>query len=244
MLNTIGAEWIKLRTTMSFWLTSLLVVFFGVLFGALFGALSQDQELSTTVLLGGIYPFSMIVIVIQAVMIITTEYRFGYQTTTYLAQPRRWIVAIAKLLLYVLIGVILTFFTVVATLVIARLFKPDSTFNPFTDEAAHRAMWVFPATAAMVITLSQGVGLLLRQTAGAVSLVLMWFLLIETVLTLIPRIGKHLGDWAPFMNLGIFVNDSAKPDGVMNSSQAGWYFLAWAVSLWIIGLIFLIRRDA
>ena len=70
------------------------------------GVITPDGAVS--VLLG----LGLPVLMIQAIMIVTTEYRFGTQTITFMATPRRWSVALVKLLMYAVIAAALTFIAV------------------------------------------------------------------------------------------------------------------------------------
>ena len=45
-----------------------------------------------------------------------------------------------------------------------------------------------------------GVGTLIRQSAGAISLLLLWPLVIESMATLIPKVGKYISEFGPFNN--------------------------------------------
>ncbi|WIM71827.1 hypothetical protein QP028_09415 [Corynebacterium suedekumii] len=58
-------------------------------------------------------------------------------------------------------------------------------------------MWSYPASAAAVVMLSQGIALLLRQTAGAVALMLIWFMGLEQIFRLVPRIGSDIVRFLP-----------------------------------------------
>lgn len=251
-INTLAAEWTKLRTTRSFWWTTALFILMGLGWAALSGYTTVDAEggfptlwassISTVVYLLG-FP----VLMIQSVMLVTTEYRYNLQSSTYLATPRRWTVALAKLLLYAAIAAALTFVVILVGFYVAKLTAPESAaelFRPFEDDAAKDIMWSYPASAAAVVMLSQGIALLLRQTAGAVALMLIWFMGLEQIFRLVPRIGSDIVRFLPFENLNAFINDIAIEGVPWSIHGSGAYFLAWALVVWIIGVVTLQRRDA
>ncbi|MCF4007247.1 ABC transporter permease [Corynebacterium uropygiale] len=249
MLRLIQAEWIKLSTTASLWWTSALTLVFGIGMGALMGAFGGmfdglTLEMPTELLVSGIYPFAMVVLAIQAVMVVTTEYRYHIPSVLYSAEPKRWRVALAKLILYLVIAVLLTLVTVVLTIIVAQIAAGRVDFSVFTQDDTRRVLWAYPVTAALIVIFSQGVGLLIRQTAGSVSLTLVWMLLLEDVAGMLPKVGTYISEWGPFSHLSAFIlnNDSAElgvPFGA-----AAWYFLAWAAVLWIAGVVVLEKRDA
>lgn len=246
-LNTLASEWIKLRSTRSFWWTSALFVFFSVGLAALMGAFTEGVPLNANSAAIGIYMFGFIVIAVQAVMVVTTEYRHRYQSVTYLATPKRWTVAVAKLLLYAVIGMALTFVTVVLSYLVAGwLGAPDvvEMYEPFSSEPGQRILWSYPVMAGLMIVFAQGIALLLRQTAGAVTLVLMWFLALEGALGMLPRVGEHINNYAPFVNLNAFVTNVEVADAAWGVPGSGVYFAVWAVVIWVLGVVFLQKRDA
>ncbi|MGP6174688.1 multidrug ABC transporter permease [Corynebacterium sp. A21] len=247
-LNTLSSEWIKLRTTKSFWWTSALFIFFSVGIAALMGGFSEAGGTPPPdLIVTGLYMFGFIVIAVQAIMVVTSEYRHKYQSVTYLATPKRWTVAVAKLLLYMVIAMVLTLITVVLCFLVAGWLLPSemsASYDPFGSESGQRILWIYPVMAAMMVIFSQGIALLLRQTAGAVTLVLMWFLALEEIIGFLPKIGENIKNYLPFGNLNAFVADFAIPDFHWGATGSGLYFLAWAVVIWLVGVIVLQRRDA
>ena len=251
-LNTLAAEFTKLRTTASFWWTTVLFVAVGLGWAAMTGATTLEADggfptLWAPTIATTVYIIGFPVLMIQAIMLITTEYRYGVQSSTFLATPRRWTVALAKLLLYAAFAAALTFVVVVVGFYLARALAPGSAaefFDPFNDADAQHIMWVYPAAAAMTVMISQGIALLLRQTAGTVALMLIWFMGLEQVFRLVPKIGADIVGYLPFENLGAFVN-GVKLEGIgWDTYGSGAYFLVWAVAAWVAGVVVLQRRDA
>ena len=251
-LNILAAEFTKLRTTASFWWTTLLFIGIGLGWAALTGSTTMPVDggfptLWAANIVTTVYLIGFPVLMIQAIMLVTTEYRYHVQSVTYLATPRRWTVALAKLLLYAAFAAALTFVVVVVGFFLAKWLAPQSAgelFRPFQDEAAQEIMWVYPAAAAMLVMFSQGVALLLRQTAGTVALMLIWYMGLEAVFRLIPKVGHRIGAFLPFENLQAFINHYPVEDVPGDVNGAGAYFLLWAAVVWLLGVVALQRRDA
>nr|VDG64139.1 ABC-2 family transporter protein [Streptococcus thermophilus] len=252
MLNTMLSEWTKLRTTASFWWTSGLALFFSVGWAVLMASL-DDPEMpayggATAIM--GFNTFGLMTLLIQAIMVVTTEYRFKVNSTNYTLTPKRWQVALSKLIVYggfaalfSLVTILLCF--IVGDLIIAEPIKWWD--NPFTL----RSMWVIPLTTFMAVMLVQGIGWIVRATAGAVAIYLGWQLVFEPSLAIIPRIGRTIQTYAPFMNLQFFqsnVNnpgpDPLDPAAALPLWQSFLLFAVWVVVLYVIGLILLEKRDA
>jgi len=88
-----------------------------------------------------------------------------------------------------------------------------------------------------------GGGSIIRATAGAITLVVVWPLIVESIINgLLPKIGK----WLPF-NAG---SQLTSTDATINSSEAltpragGLVFLLFALVLLVIGTALVSRRDA
>lgn len=251
-INTVASEWTKLRTTASFWWTTALFIFFALGWAALTGFSTIEAEggfptLWASSIVVVVYLLGFAVLMIQSVMLVTTEYRYNLQSATYLATPRRWTVALAKLLLFATFAAALTFLSVIAAFYVAKWTAPESAaalFQPFQDDRARDILWIYPASAAAVVLLSQGVSYLLRQTAGSVSFMLIWFLALEQIFRLIPRIGSDVVGYLPFENLNAFINRTDLQNIPWDSDGSGAYFFLWAVVIWLTGVLVLHRRDA
>ncbi|ANE04918.1 multidrug ABC transporter permease [Corynebacterium crudilactis] len=252
MINTIRSEWTKLLTTKSFWWTTALFLVLSLGYAALSGVLATGDNLYSLWLFAGntvtgLYLLGFVVLMIQTIMVFTTEFRFGYQTQTFLATPKRWVVAVAKWLLYLVFAVVMTFITVLLCFYLAKALASDaasSTLVVWEDEQARRIMWQYPVAAGLLVTFCSGIALLLRQTAGAVALVLMWHFAVENLLSFLPRIGEYIGKYGPFTNLYNFITDYQSIDPGWDATMGAVYFGAWALVLFAAGIIVLEKRDA
>jgi ABC-2 type transport system permease protein len=107
-------------------------------------------------------------------------------------------------------------------------------------------VWAIAAVVALAV------GILVRQTAGAVTILLVWALLLENLVGLIPRVGADIQGWLPFVNATNFLTGGGGEAGATPSMSAmafgPWGSLAWfagiAVVLMAIALVVANRRDA
>lgn len=251
-LNSIRAEWTKLRTTKAFWWTTALFVFFGVGFAALNSREIAPGPLgipiispASTVL--AVQALGFLIVTIQSIMVVTAEYRHNYQSVTFLATPNRTLVAMSKWLLYAVVAAALTFAVVILCFYTSKLVagsEASKTFNVWENENALRIMWVFPLVSALLVTFSHGVAYLLRQTAGATTLMLIWVLALETLLGFLPKIGTWIVKYGPMNNMNAFLGKTAIKDVPWGYEGSGAYFAAWAFVILALGIIVLNKRDA
>lgn len=242
MLNLFPAEWTKLRSTASFWWNSALILVFGAFFGALFGFASKlgGMPYAPLTVAATMALITAIVVIVQASMTVTTEYRFGIPPTNFRVAPKRWKVAVAKLVLGAVLAALATFLGLAVAFTIGDLTAPVPA-NWVSNTASRRALWAIPLGMALITLFQQGVGWITRNTAGAVVTGMGMMLLIESIVGFIPRYGADVAKFLPFGNLMAF----------MTNSPANWtlpvsllIFAVWAVAAWIVGVVLLETRDA
>ncbi|AQQ16128.1 ABC-2 family transporter protein [Corynebacterium glaucum] len=243
MLNQFPAEWTKLRSTASFWWTTGLIIAFGALFGALFGwsARLSNQLYVPTLVVAVVALTTIIIVIVQQSMIVTTEYRYGIQATNFRLRPKRWEVAVVKLLLGALIVAVASVIAVVAGFVLGDLIAPVAA-DWKTGEATQRALWAVPLGMVLLTLFVQGVGWLTRNTTASVVIGLGMMFVIETIVALLPKIGQDVVKYMPFSNLMGFMNNQAAEG--MTVWQSLGIFAAWAVVVWVLGVVSLTVRDA
>ena len=259
MLNTLKSEWTKLHTTRSFWWTTFIFLFFVWGWAILNARLTQPAETPEDAALGMdvitpdgavsvLFGLGLPVLMIQAIMIVTTEYRFGTQTITFMATPRRWSVALVKLLMYAVIAAALSFIAVAGAYLLTELFAHDEVaaqFQPWDDEMGQKQLWKYPLASALLVLFSQGIGLLLRSTAGSVAIGLILFLGVDNLVASIPKVGSKLVNFMPFKSFQSWLWEIDPVDAPWKESWGfGLVFLAWALLLWGLGVIVLQKRDA
>lgn len=248
--HTLLSEWTKLRTTASFWWTTILVLVFSIGWAGAFAAFTPDGPgafMTPDIAHSGFLVFGIPVVMIQAIMVVTTEYRYGLPSANFLATPRRWQVALAKVVLYAVIALVLTFVSLAGSYWISDLLAPASVsewYDPFANEAVQRYLWVLPLLMALLVVFCQGLGLLLRQTAGAVALTLIWYLGLEQAVRLIPRVGEQIIRYMPFENFNAVLIDAPVRGTEWDVGVSALIFTAWAVVAWVAGVIVTSRRDA
>ncbi|AKS14174.1 multidrug ABC transporter permease [Corynebacterium pseudotuberculosis] len=251
-LNSIRAEWTKLRTTKAFWWTTALFIIFAVGFAAL-----QSKDIppgplgipiiNPTSIVIGIQGLGILIIAIQAIMVVTSEYRHNYQSVTFLGTPNRTLVAISKWLMYAVFSALLTFIVVVLCFYTSKLVAggdASKTLQVWNNESALRVMWVFPLIAALLVTFSQGMAYLLRQTAGVTTLMMIWILALEPLLGFLPKIGTWIAKYGPMNNMNAFLGKTAIQDIPWGYEGSGAYFAAWSFAILILGIIVLNKHDA
>jgi ABC-2 type transport system permease protein len=232
----LNAERIKLSSTRSPLWTAVAVAVLSLGLAAL--------QASTAYGTGGLAPekaamgvavFGVPVLMILSSLTVTNEYRSGLIRTTFMATPNRTLVLAAKAIVAAALSSGYAAAMAVAAILVARSVQ---------DWRLVGAIGVYAAIAAV---LGVGVGALVRASAGAVALLLLWPLVAEPMLANLPDIGSEVGPFLPFGNAFVFTGVQwlypvySMPWGELGSLV---YFAAVAAAVFLAALVTINRRDA
>jgi ABC-2 type transport system permease protein len=253
-MTLLNVERIKLFTTRSpYW--CLVAILVASIAFALIASLVQGGDRAVPAFALSGVGLSQDIFMIMAALAVTTEYRFNTMKTTFLAAPNRTSVLLAKTVVLAVIGGIIGEICAFGAFFLAKaLAKNPPAPLELTGEtwrivAGHGLLFMICAVIAVAV------GTLLRQSAGAIAILLLWPLLVENLIGAIPTVGK-VAPWLPFQAGARFLEDTrdytgaaanfnADTTGAVPSPVGGLLvFLGYAVLLWVIAAVLLRRRDA
>lgn len=247
-MTLLATERIKLFTTRSPLWSMLLAVGLSVGFAALLaGHVSPNQSFGIPDAEGG-YQFGLVVMMVMAALAVTTEYRFNTIKTSFQAVPNRTALLLAKTTVVAVLAAVIGEVAAFASWALARAIHPATTLA-LSSGAAWRNVagmgLVFFVTAVIAVA----VGILVRQTAGAVALLLVYTLLVESLVRLIPSIGDKVAHWMPFTMADHFLIGVGKGSPGGGAMPLGpWasllYFAGVGAVLLTIAIVTANRRDA
>ena len=256
-MGVITAERIKLTSTRSPWWSTVAVIALGLGFAAFMGwvanqvlANPDDAEgfpgLTPATAASGVTGFGVMVLMIMATLTVTSEYRFGTLKTTFTAMPHRGTVIAAKALIVGAFGAVLTTVLTFGAIEVAKLFANTEAEGALalSGSEAWRGVYGVPIYAFLCVALAIGVGTLVRQSAAAISIVVLWPLLIEPLVGAFGSVGAKISAFLPFANANHFLGN----DGAVDFHWGPWgslvYFVAF-VAVVFGGAIFMVnKRDA
>ncbi|QGK71835.1 hypothetical protein GIY23_22065 [Allosaccharopolyspora coralli] len=184
----------------------------------------------------------LMVVMVMAALAITTEYRFGTIRASFQAMPNRFAVLLAKAAVVTGLALVLGLLVAFSSLAVSAVVSTDSQLALTTAEQWRQVAGV-GAVFAVAAIMALAVGTLVRQTAGAVTILLVWSMMVESLVALIPEIGTTIQEWLPFTALDRFLGRAA-PDAVLGPWGSLCYVLGVAVALWIVAAVVAHRRDA
>ncbi|MCU1648671.1 MAG: transporter permease [Nocardia sp.] len=252
-MGVLAAERIKLTSTRSPWWCSAIIVALGLGFAALIAAVNRNPKadsppLSVTNVVGGVSGFGVLVLMILASLAVTSEYRFGTIKSTFLATPARDKVLTTKALMIGVYGAVLIGVLTLLAFGLAKIITGSSGGSALelSSSANARAIYGPAIYAFLAVLLAVGIGVLVRQTAAAISLIILWPTVIESLLSAFGSFGRNVGAFMPFANASHFysVSDGGSTDWHWGPWGSLLYFAAFVAIIFGAALFMVNKRDA
>jgi len=264
MGTALRVEWLKVRTTRLWWVLLLVMVGYvaltAVFIAFAFSSVPEDAgpnapSIDDRATLLAAYtlglPLGYVFPVMIGVFAITTEYRYQTLTPTFLGEPRRERVLIAKLLVNFVLGL------VAGVLALATGALSAAPIIALTGHATHIGdplIWRSLAQACLAMGLwaaiGVGLGALLRNQVAAVVTIIAFSQLVEPI----ARVG--LSAWATTRDLAQFLPGAAadamagasvynigRPGELLAWWQGGLVLAVYAVLFCVLGASLTLRRD-
>jgi hypothetical protein len=184
----------------------------------------------------GVAVFGVPVLMILSALTVTNEYRNGLIRTTFTAVPNRTLVITAKAVVAAVFSGAYAAVMTMASIVVAQ-----------SDPSDWGLVGAITLYAMLAAVLGVGVGALLRASAGAVALLLLWPMVAEPLLGNLPNLSPRIGPYLPFANAFTFLDVQwlypyyAMPWGPVGSIV---YFAVVVAAAFVAALVTINRRDA
>lgn len=250
MKRTIAAEWIKLRTILAHKILVIVAFLFPVVIitlAATFGSVDtgpNSLEMAETIMAMSVVT-SMLVGVVTVIGL-TSEYTHNTIRPTYAATPSRPRVLLSKLLVSSVLALAVGAATVfVAWLSGSTIFDSRGGDTHLGDPHVTTVLLCAVMLAVLITWFGFGMGLLLRNSPASVTLVLLWPLLIEGLVS----VFFALVNWDGAVKYLPYHAAIAASVGVPDTDELGRpggqiLFAAVAVALVAVGIWLDGRRDA
>lgn len=249
MTFAVRAEVRKLFTTQVWFWLALLALGLTILVASLISAFTQidDGGVPIEALLNAAIGFAQLIAAVLGVIGITGEYRHLTATPTFLSVPRRGTVVSAKLLVYLLAGLVLGVLCVGAAIAVSYPWLSARGFS--IDLGAESTMRIIIGgilAVAIYGIIGVGVGALLRNQVAAVVGIVIYLFVVEPILSAIPKVQEAY----PYLPGGAAAALTATEDPNVQSAVplldpwvGGVLLLAYGLVFAIVGSLLTVRRD-
>lgn len=245
MSRALASEFLKMRTTRTFFGLVLAAVGLTLLISIVFAAaesFSGREHPGLDVIAGS--GFGQIFGLVLGVLAVTTEFRHGTITPSLLAVPDRTRLVLAKLGAGLAVGLALGVLCVglgsLAGLGILSV-RGVPTLTGAGEIAGAIAGGV--VSAMLFCGIGVGLGAIIRNQVGAIIGVILWVLLVEPLLGTVPGIGDAVTDYG----LGGASNALTKTGGdggaALGQVPGGLLMAGYCVLFAVLGIVTMRRRD-
>jgi ABC-2 type transport system permease protein len=238
-MNLLRSEWIKLLSVRTTWVTLGIGLLAEALFAGLYVGLAPLEELARLedVMTG--VGLLLVLILVLGVLAITTEFRHGTASSTFLVTPQRWPVLVAKLAATFLVGLLagLAFVLVNGGLALPLLSSRGGTLPSTSDAVSIYAGVV--VSLGLLCVFGFGVGAVVRNQVGAIIAAIAFFFIISPLPELLPG---SIGDYFPAQAIGS-MHGNSEGDSSLGQVAGGFVLAAWSLGLVAIGTLLVCRRD-
>ncbi len=254
--HVLRSEWTKFRSLRSTWITLAATVTLTLGLATVFGWVYADQidagEVEPTVAEAVDVAFlamdlPALVLAILGVLQMGGEYGTGSIRATLTAVPRRLPVLWAKALVLLLVAVPVMGAVSLISFVVSQVFPAGSNGAALTDPGVPRAILGVTAYIVGLGLLGLGVAAIVRNTAGAITLVVVVMLVVPGLIVAMPEVVQnHVGPYLPILAASAMY---AQADGVggpelLAPAAGAIVLLGWVLAALAAGALVLKRRDA
>lgn len=242
LTQSIKAEAIK-QTASPYvrWLLSLALVLPLIWSGinAYFAGKETDFGVASGIIPSQVISTGGVFILLYSVITATSEYNRDGDLTLFTSTPKRFWAILSKLIVTILMSALVILLATVGAFAIYLIFAQGSLDGYVLSD--DRALWATPVVILISLIAFQGLGWILRSSALAVTVSILWFVVIETAVIIIPKIGPTVHEWMPLKNLDALISQQGSAVDSWGASFI--YGVAMCIVLWVIGLVVASKRD-
>jgi len=241
----VSAEFLKFRTTRA-WIGFVLtaVALTAIATAGTVGTARDDQlgtaQLSLDIVSSSL--FTALIALMIGIMSVTTEWRHGTVTRTFLITPRRERVLIAKELWVALLAATLAVLAIVLVLAIAVPWLTVEGSSLKLDGGVAGLVGRIVIASVLWGTLGVGVGAVVQNQTFALVGAVIWIILVEALIVALLGLVdlEAVGEYLPGRALSSF---DGTEEGGLTTWAAGAVSLAWVVTLGVLGYARTSRQD-
>ncbi len=239
-MRLLRSELLKLSTVRTTWVMLGIGLTIEGLFAGLYVGLASLEEIGPLEEVQTGTGMLMILLLVLGVLAITTEFRHGTASTTFLASPRRPPVLAAKLGAVVIVAAIaaIAYLAVNGGLAIPLFSSREGDLPPAGEIASVYAG--VAASFAILAAFGLGVGAIVRNQVGAIVASLAFFFILSPLPELLPG---DLGDYFPAQAVGSLHSVPEDTEEGLGQVAGGLVLSAWAAGLCLFGTLLVARRD-
>lgn len=247
MIGLIRAEFLKVRSTQVWiWMLVAALALAALFVIAPFGAGEVRDNHDVAQVFAGA-SIAYIVVFVLGVLGVTTEFRYQTITSTVLVTPSRWTMVSAKMITYLILGALYALACVAVQLAVAVPWSAANGMDVnWAGDGIPRMLGAVFVVVALFGIVGLGIGALLRNQIVAVSVGVIFLLVLEGILAVIPKVKviyPYLPGGAANAILKIDPQNSGLDVGLLSPLAGVGVLLLWAIVPATAGAALTLNRD-
>ena len=256
--DLLRSEWTKIRSVRSTMWALATLVLLTVGFTSLltwltisqwdtFDPASRQQVLAdpTSQILGSGFQFSQLAICVLGVLVMTGEYSTGTIRASVLAVPARTPMLAAKAIVFAVLVFVVAEIAAVPSFFLGSAILHSRVSVSLTDPGVFRAIIGVGLYIAMLGVFAIAIGTLVRHTAGAITGIIGFVLVLSPLALLLPgTVGAHIHAYLPTVAGQQIATTVQAPDQLLGPWQGFGVFSLWTIALMLVANFALTHRDA
>jgi len=189
--------------------------------------------------------FGQLTICVLGVLVLSSEYSTGMIRASLLAVPKRWPMLVAKIVAFTVIVLVVAEIVCFASYFIGAAILHSKVPVSLGDPGVLRAVTGAGLYLAVLGLFAMAVAGLIRHTAGAITTVIGFTLVLAPLASLIPDpAGKYISAYLPTNAGQLIVQTHQQSGDVLTPLQGFGVFGLWVVVLLVLAGVLLQSRDA
>lgn len=237
------SEWIKLSTLRANTIILALTAVIGALIAGGLAATATDPTLTASELF--IYPLPLVAMLaaVAGILLFTGESQHGTLPVVLAARPARWVIVAAKTITAAMVGLTLGTTGMVTGFAGAAIGGVDLGSG---SHLASRGLWAL-LYIVLASLIGLGVGMIVRHSAAAITGLLMWSFVIESLFApILPEAVRHALPFSAgyrLLDAGPNFEAPVTITHVLARPEYALIFAGYALTSLVIGTVLLYRRD-
>jgi ABC-2 type transport system permease protein len=252
MIRLVRAEWTKLFTT-RVWIglilgACLMVAGFSALITAFAGQSQNGQPGLPPVgdpqfeqVAFAVSTNATVLFLILGIIGMTQEYRHRTATPTFLTEPRRWRVVVAKLIAYALVAIPFALLVLAVNVLVVSVYAGARGAAPSLSGDNLEVLATSGLALVIYAVIGVGIGALLRNQVGAIVGGLVYLFVVEPVIRSIPATSGAY-KWMPGGGLEAMTATFQGPD-LLGAWEGGLLLVGYGLLAALLGTLLAVRRD-
>ncbi|OZC57647.1 ABC transporter permease [Rhodococcus sp. RS1C4] len=196
-------------------------------------------------ILGAGFQLGQLAVCVLGVLVVTSEYSSGTIRASLMAVPKRLPVLVAKSVLFMAVVFVVSAIAAFPAFLLGSALMSSRASVSLSDPGVFRAVIGAGLYLSLLGVMAIAIGAMVRHTAGAVTGIIAFVLVLAPLAQLLPgTVGHHIQAYLPSQAGSLIASPMQAPGDLLSPWQGFGVAAIWAAALICLAAYLLRRRDA